>query len=224
MSESTDDTTAFEEKAQQRVLDAIDGRQVADFSSLPKAERRLSAAFLQRLISGSHDTHGELSCPLRIRGADVTGPLLPPSATNHFGRAAVQFRECSFDSPVDLSGAQFLVLRFIDCALPAFIGASLHVSADLDLSGSRISGVSDYESELSQVGSVAIHLNNARIGGNLNISSTDRSRFTAAGTIRLDGAQIDGSICLAGALLDGRGAPAVSGRDPGLSQFPATSV
>jgi hypothetical protein len=212
MSESADDTTAFEKKAQQRVLDAIDGRQFADFSSLPKAEQRLSAAFLQRLISGSHETHGELCCPLRIRGADVTGPLLPPSATNHFGRAAVQFRDCNFDSPVDLSGAQFLVLRFIDCALPAFIGASLHVSADLDLSGSRISGVSDYESELSQVGSVAIHLNNARIGGKLDLSSTDRSRFTAAGTIRLDGARIDGSICLAGALLDGRGAPALSAR------------
>lgn len=212
MSESADDTTAFEAKAEQRVLDAIDGRQVADFSSLPKAERRLSAAFLQRLISGSHDTYGELCCPLRIRGAAITGTLLPPSATNHFGRAAVQFRECDFDSPVDLSGAQFLVLRFIDCTLPAFIGASLHVSADLDLSGSRISGVSDYESELSHVGSVAIHLNNARIGGRLDLSSTNRSRFTAACTIRLDGAQIDGSISLAGALLDGRGAPALSAR------------
>ncbi|MFT5043016.1 MAG: hypothetical protein ACI8TX_004013 [Hyphomicrobiaceae bacterium] len=212
MSESADDRTAFEEKAQERVLDAIDGRQVADFSSLPKAERRLSAAFLQRLISGLHETHGELCCPLRIRGADVTGPLLPPTATLQFGRAAVQFRECNFDSPVDLSGARFLVLRFMDCVLPAFIGASLHVSADLDLSGSRISGVSDYESELSHVGSVAIHLNNARIGGKLDLSSTDRSRFTAAGTIRLDGAQIDGSICLAGALLDGHGAPALSAR------------
>ena len=212
MSESAHDTTAFEEKAQQRVLDAIDGRQFADFLSMPKAQRRLSAAFLQRLISGSHDTRGELCCPLRIRGADITGPLLPPSATNHAGLAAVQFRECNFDSPVDLSGARFLVLRFIDCALPAFIGASLHVSADLDLSGSRISGVSDYESELSQVGSVAIHLNNARIGGRLDLSSTDRSRFTAAGTIRLDGARIDGSISLAGALLDGRGAPALSAR------------
>ncbi len=212
MSESADDTTALEEKAQQRVLDAINDRQVADFSSLPEAERCLSAAFVQRLISGSNDTHGELCCPLRIRGADVTGSLLPPSATNHFGRTAVQFRECNFDSPVDLSGAQFLVLRFIDCALPAFIGASLHVSADLDLSGSRISGVSDYESELSHVGSVAIHLNNARVGGKLDLSSTDRSRFSAAGTIRLDGAQIDGSICLAGALLDGRGEPALSAR------------
>jgi|GEM_PF-1347700 len=212
MSEPEHDTMAFEEEAQQRVLDAIDGRQVADFSSLPESKRRISAAFLQRLISGSHDTRGELCCPLRIRGADVTGPLLPPSAGKHFGRPAVQFRECNFDSPVDLSGSEFLVLRFIDCALPAFIGASLHVSADLDLSGSRISGVNDYESELSHVGSVAVHLNNARIGGKLDFSSTDRSRFTAAGTIRLDGAKIDGSICLAGALLDGRGEPALSAR------------
>jgi hypothetical protein len=52
-----------------RVSRRHDGRQVADFSSLPEAERCLSAAFLQRLISGSHETHGELCCPLRIRGA-----------------------------------------------------------------------------------------------------------------------------------------------------------
>jgi hypothetical protein len=86
------------------------------------------------------------------------------------------------------------------------------VSADLDLSGSQIRGVGDYESELSQVGSVAVHLNNARIGGKLDLSSTNTSRFTAARTVRLDGAQIDGSICLKGALLDGHGAPALSAR------------
>jgi hypothetical protein len=212
MSGSVQDTKHFDKAARQRVLDAIDARQVADFSSLPGPERRLSAQFLQGLIAGPHGAGGELCCPLRIRGADIVGPLRPPSAGGDGGRAAVQFRACTFDSPVDLSGARFLVLRFVDCRLPAFIGASMNVSADLDLSGSQFSGVSDYESELSQVGSCAIHLNNARVGGRLDLSSTGESRFTATGAIRLDGARIDGDLSFAGAYLDGCGAPAVSAR------------
>ncbi len=199
-------------EAERRVLDAIDARQVADFSSLPAPQRVLSAEFLQALISGSHTVQGELCCPLRIRGAEIVGPLRPPTGLKHGGNTALQFRSCTFDSPVDLSGAEFLVLRFVECNLPAFIGASLNVRADLDLSGSQFSGVSDYESELSQVGTGAIHLNNARIGGRLVLCSTQASRFSAAGSVRLDGAQVDGDVTLAGALLDGRDQPALSAR------------
>jgi len=212
MSGSVETTESLEKAAQRRVLDAIDNRQLADFTLLPERQRRLSGEFLQRLISGTHDARNELCCPLRIRGADIVGLLRPPSAGQGGGLAALQFWECNFDSPVDLSGAEFLVLRLIDCKLPAFIGASLSVRAGLDLSGSQFSGVSDYESELSLVGSCAIHLGNARIGGKLDMSSTDKSRFTAAGVVRLDGARIDGDMSLAGALLEGRGAPAVSAR------------
>ena len=193
------------------MLDAIDARQVADFSSLPAPERQLRAEFLQALISGSHPTHGDLCCPLRIRGADIVGPLRPPSGVRH-GNTAMQFHSCSFDAPVDLSGAEFLVLRFAECSLPAFIGASLNVRADLDLSGSQFAGVCDYESELSQVGTCAIHLNNARIGGRLILGSTHGGRFSAAGTVRLDGAQVEGDVTLDGALLDGRGESALSAR------------
>jgi hypothetical protein len=212
MSGSVETTEHFEKAAERIVLDAIDTRQLADFTSLPEPQRRISAEFLQRLISGSHGAWNELCCPLRIRGANIVGLLRPPSGGQGGGRIAVQFWECIFDSPVDLSGAEFLVLRFVDCKLPAFIGASLNVSAGLDLSGSQFSGVSDYESELSLVGSCAIHLGNARIGGKLDMSSTDKSRFTAAGLVLLDGARIDGDVSFAGALLDGCGAPAVSAR------------
>lgn len=194
------------------MLDAIDARQLADFSSLPAPERRLGAEFLQALISGLHPGHGDLCCPLRIRGADIVGPLRPPSGVRHGSNAALLFRSCSFDAPVDLSGAEFLVLRLVDCTLPAFIGASLNVRADLDLSGSRFAGISAYESELSQVGTCAIHLSNARIGGRLILASTDESRFSAAATVRLDGAQVEGDVTLAGALLDGRGDVALSAR------------
>jgi len=201
--------TPDSQDAQQRILDAIETRQVADFSSVSGPQRRLSADFLQRLISGSH---GGLCCPLRVHGAEITGPLLPPPARTSSERAAVQFRDCTFDSPVDLSGAEFLVLRFVNCSLPAFIGASLRVGADLDLSGSRFAGVRDYESELTHVGSSSVHLNNARIGGKLDLSSTARSRFSANGTIRLDGAHVDGDVSCGGALFDGCGAAALSAR------------
>jgi len=40
----TDQTERLEKAAQQRILAAIDARQIADFTSLPDAERRLSAA------------------------------------------------------------------------------------------------------------------------------------------------------------------------------------
>lgn len=212
MSVSGGKSDRFGRAAEQRVLDAIDARQVADFSTLPEPERRLSAEFLQQLIAGTKGTGDELCCPLRIRGADIIGPLRPPSAGRDGGRAAVQFWACNFDSPVDLSGAEFLVLRFVDCRLPAFIGASIRVSADLDLSGSQLSGVVDYESELSSVGTGAVHLNNARIGGKLELSSTAQSRFSAAGVVRLEGAHIDGDVSFAGAELDGGGAPALSAR------------
>ena len=39
-----EDTERLETGAQQRVLDAIESRQVADFTALPEARRRLSAS------------------------------------------------------------------------------------------------------------------------------------------------------------------------------------
>ena len=209
MAKTADSKKYSQDAAQRLVLDAIDAREIADFSSLPESRRRLSADFLQQLISGSL---GEICCPLRIRGADITGPLRPPSGTRAGTRGSVQFRNCRFDSPVDFSGAEFLVLRIADCQLPAFIGTSLTVRADLDLSGSCISGVGNYESELSDVGSGSVHLNHARIGGNLYMSATAANRFTASGTIRLEGAHVDGDVSLAGASIDGRGAAALSAR------------
>ncbi|MGB5353619.1 MAG: hypothetical protein WBN32_08425 [Woeseia sp.] len=212
MAESSVEHTQSSAAAERRVLDAIDARQVADFSSLPPQQRLLRAEFLQALISGSHESHGALCCPLRICGANIVGPMRPPSGVRQGSNNALLFQSCTFDQPVDLSGAEFLVLRFVECILPAFIGASLNVRADLDLSGSQFSGACNYVSELSQVGTCAIHLNNARIGGRLVLSATQDSRFSAAGMVRLDGAQIEGDITLAGAFLDGQGEAALSAR------------
>jgi hypothetical protein len=96
--------------------------------------------------------------------------------------------------------------------MPAFIGASLTTKADLDLSGSRFSGVDDYACELADVGTCAIHLSNARIGGRLAVSATAQARSTMDGIVRLDGARVDGDVCLDGALINGRGDAALNAR------------
>jgi hypothetical protein len=58
MSKSAHEQTVFEKEAQQRILNAIEDRQVADLSALPKAQRRVPAEFLRGLISGSEGGAG----------------------------------------------------------------------------------------------------------------------------------------------------------------------
>ena len=198
--------------AERRVLEAIQSDSAADFTRDPGPKPQIAATFLEALISGTQAQWPALRGPLRIRGAAIQGSLIPTSDRRPEGFPALLFRDCTFDAPVDLSGLDFLSLRFVDCALPAFIGDNLTTKADLDLSGSTISGIEDYECDLSEVGRCAIHLSNARIGGRLVLCSSPRSRFTALSTVRLDGASVDGDVLLQGALLDGQGAAALSGR------------
>ena len=124
-------------EAERHLLACIAADVVADFSTRPPAQRRLSAAFLEALISGTDEGHTTLRGALRIRGAEIVGCLRPLRRERGDGIAALLFWSCQFDSPVDLSGGDYLSLRFVDCTLPAFIGASLTTKADLDLSGSR---------------------------------------------------------------------------------------
>lgn len=192
------------------LLDCIQSEHIADFTSRPPEQRQIGAAFIEELISQSTDCLGVLRGALRIRGASVVGPLRPLPGDR--GHLTLLFRACRFEGPVDLSGADYLALRFVDCEMPAFIGASLTTAADLDLSGSRFSGVSDYECELSDVGTCAVHLSNARIGGRLVLSATDQARFSTHGVVRLDGARVEGSVSLEGARLDGAGDAALNAK------------
>src|SRR5262245_57806543 len=199
-------------EAERHLLAAIAADVVADFSTRPPAQRRLSAAFLEALISGADEVDRVvLRGALRIRGAEIIGRLRP-LRRERAGFTALLFWSCQFDGPVDLSGGDFLSLRFVDCTMPAFIGASLTTKADLDLSGSRFAGVEDYACELADVGTCAIHLSNARVGGRLAISATAQVRSTMNGIVRLDGARVDGDVCIEGALIDGRGDAAVNAR------------
>ena len=199
-------------ESEQLVLEAISSRGEADFSELPAVSRQLRAIFIEELIAGSRSDWPQLCCPLRIRGAHILGPIRALPTTRDGPGMALLFWECEFDSPVDLSGADFLSLRLVNCRLPAFIGISLTTKADLDLSGSHFGGVSDHASDLADVGSCAVHLNHARVGGRLLLSATPQGRFEANGGVSLDGAHIDGSVQLHGALLRDCDAAAFSAR------------
>lgn len=199
-------------EAEQRVIDAISLRGVADFSDLPVDSRQLQATFLEELISGSGSGMAPLCCPLRIRGATILGSIRAQPPASAGPAVTLLFWACHFDSPLDFSGADFLSLRLVDCTLPAFIGISLTTRADLDLSGSRFSGVRSHISDLAEVGDCAVHLNHARIGGRLLLSATPQGRFETGGNVRLDGARIGSSVELHGALLQDCCDPAFSAR------------
>ena len=197
-------------EAERHLLAAIAADIVADFSARPPGQRQLDASFLEALIGDTAESRTVLRGALRIRGAEIVGRLRPLARTR--GDIALLFWSCQFDSPVDLSGGGFLSLRFVDCTLPAFIGASLTTKADLDLSGSHFSGVDDYACELADVGACSIYLSNARIGGRLAITSTALARSTMHGVVRLDGTRVDGDVTLEGAFIDGRGDAAFNAR------------
>jgi len=200
------------DEAERHLLDAIAAGHIADFSTRPPGARRLRAAFLEALIAGGRESGVDLRGALRIRGADVTGRLRPPRGERIDSGPALLFWSCQFDAPVDLSGGDYLSLRFVDCTMPAFIAASLTTKADLDLSGSSFTGVTDYDCELAEVGTCSIHLSNARIGGRLVVNSTAPRRTTLNGIVRLDGARVEGDVSLEGVCIDGRGDVALNAR------------
>lgn len=201
MNVSSDVEVEVPSESEQRVLEAICNRGVADFSELPEDSRQLRATFLEELIAGTRSGWPQLTGPLRIRGARILGPIRTLPTSRDGPGMTLLFWACYFDSPVDFSGADFLSLRLVDCTLPAFIGISLTIKADLDLSGSYFGGVRDHASDLAFVGNCAVHINHSRIGGRLLLSATPQARFETRGSVRMDGAHIDGSVQLHGALL-----------------------
>ena len=203
-------------KAEQRVLEAIRVRGLADFSGLPEESRQLRATFLEELIAGSRPDWPRLRSALRIRGARIRGPIRALPTSREGPGMTLLFWSCHFDATVDFSGADFLSLRLVDCQLAAFIGISLNTKADLDLSGSQFSGVCKHISDLADVGSCAVHLNHAQIGGRLLLSATSNARFETTGSVRLDGARVQSNLELHGALLRDQDEPALSMRSANI--------
>src|SRR5210317_2123808 len=95
-------------EAEQRVTEAIRRGGVAEFSDLPEHERQLRASFIEALIAACGPGPEGLCSPLRIRGADIQGPIRAQPGSGSGAGMALLFRDCRFDSPVDFSGAKFM--------------------------------------------------------------------------------------------------------------------
>ncbi|MFC4115225.1 hypothetical protein [Nonomuraea zeae] len=96
---------------------------------------------------------------VRVTGAEITGGL----SLSHVGVAVpLQFRNCAFDTPLDLTGAALPFLDVSGSTFPGLRGEGLRVDVGLLLAECIVDG--------------PVHLTDARIGGSL----------------RMDGATIDG--------------------------------
>ena len=164
---------------------------------------------------------------LRLRRASIAGSLDLAGLDVPF---PVRFDDCDFDAPLVAEGAHLRELSLTRCArLPGLLGNGLQVRRDLDLSGSELAGA--HRTTVSAANPAAVWLCESSIGGRLLCVDTvidagggraihaDRihvggivrlhHQFTARGQIRLLGAQLDGSLDLAGALIEVPGGAAL---------------
>ena len=160
---------------------------------------------------------------LRLRRASIAGSLDLAGLDVPF---PVRFDDCDFDAPLVAEGAHLRELSLTRCArLPGLLGNGLQVRRDLDLSGSELAGA--HRTTVSAANPAAVWLCESSIGGRLLCVDTvidagggraihaDRihvggivrlhHQFTARGQIRLLGAQLDGSLDLAGARIEVQG-------------------
>ncbi|WP_214321213.1 hypothetical protein [Nonomuraea sediminis] len=154
---------------------------------------------------------------LAIRGARIAGGL---DLSGMEIRFPLRFLDCTFDSPLDLDGAELHQLVLDGCTVPGILANGLRVRRDLDLSRSRISGGLWTAASTSR--SAAVWLCESEIGGRLLCLDTvidaemravqaDRMRvggtirllhgFEARGGMRLLGIDVGGSLDLTGARL-----------------------
>ncbi|BEL02620.1 oxidoreductase [Actinoplanes sichuanensis] len=183
--------------------------------ALAAGDPPLPGAVIADLLCRPVDRAEHPRAALRLRGATVTGPV---DVTDAEIAVPVRFRECRFDAPVDLSGAQPADLRFSRCELHGLRARLVVVRGDVSLADSTVEGPLD--------------LSDARIGGDLVLErarlrhpagrALAAARLTvggsllgtglhAAGELWLDGAQVGGNLVLDGAVLRNPSKRAVAG-------------
>lgn len=161
------------------------------------------------------DPHG-----LRMRNASIRGSLDLAGMIVPF---PVRLRDCEFDSPIRVEGADLSELTLRNSPhLPGLLANGVRIHRDLNLSGSRVSG--ELRTTASTSKRSAVWLCESEIGGRLLCADTvidgcrDRAiqadrmrvsgnvrllhRFTACGEIRMIGTHIGGSLDLTGAHIE----------------------
>jgi hypothetical protein len=191
-----------------RILECADGRsrRLVDATVLRRCCDELSDRVHRR---GIRLRHAEIAGSLDLSGLDIPFPLL--------------FRECEFDSPVNIEGAKLFEIGIIGCArLPGLLANGVRIRRDLDLSRTTVAGALRTSASTSKRS--AVWLCESEIGGRLLCVDTviasdaersiqaDRMRtggnvrllhkFRAGGEVRLIGARIGGSLDLTGARLE----------------------
>jgi hypothetical protein len=160
---------------------------------------------------------------IRLRGLRVLGVLDLTGVEVPFG---LRFEDCSFEAAPILHGARLRELGFVGCPeLPGVLANGIAVQGDLELSGSTILG--SHPTGASTSRSAAVWLCESGIGGRfrclgtvidaqgeraihadrLHVAGTVRllGGFHARGELRLVGAQISGSLDMAGANVESDG-------------------
>ncbi|MGH4013119.1 MAG: hypothetical protein ACRDSL_04150 [Pseudonocardiaceae bacterium] len=165
-------------------------------AKLDLAGEEVPAELIVGLLTGDSLQRGGGIPALRLAGGVVRGPLELPGTTVN---ALVEFTECTFDEPVDLSVADLIGWRFAHCNLPGLQAANLRVRSELALQNCVVTG--------------PVVLPDARIEGPLRLTETHLDnagcdalvavRLMISGVLDARGMQVDGEVRLSGARVEG---------------------
>lgn len=187
------------------------------------ADRTVRAGVIRALLLGVQPAEPGHSAALKLTGARVTGALDLSHATL---TCSVTLAECVFDHPVELYGARTRELDLAACELPGLSASHAVVDGTLRLSRCRCTG------PVRLIGtriSGTLLLNGARFGTDpgppgwaIALSATrltvghdvvGHDGLTCDGEVRLNNAEIGGSIRFEGAQLRNPGGTALAAMD-----------
>ncbi|MCH5670562.1 membrane-associated oxidoreductase [Streptomyces gilvus] len=180
-------------------------------------ERTLRATVLRALLLNGPEEPGEIAA-LKVDGARITGVLdLRYGTTDH----AVRLSHCHFEEVPQLYGARLRQLNLSDSVLPGLSAATVRVEGVLRLTDCRFRGpvrlggahiagalfLDRARFSAPEDGSEgALHLNHVSVGDDLWAPG-----LRADGEIRLNGAEIAGSVRLNDARLNRPGGAVLDG-------------
>ncbi|MCX5250294.1 membrane-associated oxidoreductase [Streptomyces sp. NBC_00201] len=179
-------------------------------------ERTVRAAVLRALLLNGPQDPGEIAA-LKVSGARITGPLDLRYGTSDF---AVRLSHCHFDEIPQLYGARLRQLNLSNSVLPGLVAATMRVDGVLRLTDCRFGGqvrlggahitgalfMDRAECAAPDDSEGALHLNHVTIGDDLWAPG-----LRADGEVRLNSAEVAGSVRLNGARLNRPGGAALDG-------------
>ena len=172
-----------------------------------KRGRATIRATLIRDICLNPDAYG-----VPARGLRIARALVKKQLDLHSGslERPLEFSDCKFDEPVDLTDARVRTVTFGGCEIPGISAGGLRVDGDLyiesskvlgevSLMGARVEGLLNCAgTKLENPDGPALSADRIETGGSIFL----RGGFTAKGAVRLPGANIGGDLSCSGATLE----------------------